>query len=67
MATMRAAQISRPKGPIEVVERPIPEPAADAVRIKVEACGVCHSDSIVKEGLFPASPIHAYLGMKYRA
>ena len=56
MATMRTAQISRPKGPIELVERPIPEPAAGAVRIKVEACGVCHSDSMVKEGLFPGIP-----------
>lgn len=56
MATMRAAQISRPKGPIELVERPIPEPAAGAVRVKVEACGVCHSDSMVKEGLFPGIP-----------
>jgi D-arabinose 1-dehydrogenase-like Zn-dependent alcohol dehydrogenase len=56
MATMRVAQISRPKGPFEFVERPIPEPAAGWVRIKVQACGVCHSDSIVKEGLFPGIP-----------
>ncbi len=56
MATMRAAQISKPQGPIELVERPIPEPTAGTVRVKVEACGVCHSDSIVKEGLFPGIP-----------
>src|SRR6516164_5267199 len=53
MATMRAVQVPRPGGPLEIVERPIPEPAAGWVRIKVHACGVCHSDSIVKEGQFP--------------
>ena len=53
MATMRVVQVSRPKGPFEIVERPIPEPGAGAVRIKVQACGICHSDSLTKEGLFP--------------
>ena len=53
MAKMRAAQISTPKGPFELVERDIPEPGAGQIRIKVQACGVCHSDSITKEGLFP--------------
>jgi D-arabinose 1-dehydrogenase-like Zn-dependent alcohol dehydrogenase len=53
MAMMRVAQISRPKGPFEIVERKIPEPAAGTVRIRVQACGVCHSDSLVKEGGFP--------------
>ncbi|HYM72879.1 MAG TPA: alcohol dehydrogenase [Stellaceae bacterium] len=53
MPKMRVAQVSRPKGPFELVERDIPEPAAGKVRIKVEACGVCHSDSMTKEGLFP--------------
>lgn len=53
MATMRVAQVSKPKGPFEIVERQIPEPPAGWVRIKVQACGVCHSDSVVKEGLFP--------------
>jgi D-arabinose 1-dehydrogenase-like Zn-dependent alcohol dehydrogenase len=53
MATMRAAQVSRPKGAFEIVERRIPEPSAGSVRIKVQACGVCHSDSLVKEGVFP--------------
>jgi D-arabinose 1-dehydrogenase-like Zn-dependent alcohol dehydrogenase len=50
---MRAVQVSRPKGPFEIVERPIPEPGAGSVRIKVQACGICHSDSLVKEGAFP--------------
>src|SRR5215831_1239305 len=53
MAMMRVAQVSRPKGPFEIVERKIPEPAAATVRIKVHACGVCHSDSLTKEGGFP--------------
>jgi D-arabinose 1-dehydrogenase-like Zn-dependent alcohol dehydrogenase len=53
MPKMRVAQVSRPKGPFELVERDIPEPAAGQVRIKVQACGVCHSDSVTKEGLFP--------------
>ncbi len=53
MAVMRVAQVSRPKGPFEIVERPIPEPGAGTVRIKVHACGVCHSDSLTKEGAMP--------------
>ena len=50
---MKAVQVSRPGGNFEVVERPIPEPGRFHVRIKVEACGVCHSDVLVKEGSFP--------------
>ncbi len=53
MATMRVAQVSRRKGAIEIVERPIPEPGAGTVRIKVLACGICHSDSLIKEGAWP--------------
>jgi D-arabinose 1-dehydrogenase-like Zn-dependent alcohol dehydrogenase len=53
MPKMRAAQITKPKGPIEIVEREIPTPRAGEVRVKVEACGICHSDSLVKEGLWP--------------
>jgi len=53
MATMRAVQVSRPTGPLELIERPTPEPAPGWVRIKVRACGICHSDAMVKEGLFP--------------
>jgi D-arabinose 1-dehydrogenase-like Zn-dependent alcohol dehydrogenase len=53
MATMRAVQIPRAKGPLELVERPIPEPGGDSVRIRVQACGICHSDSLTKDGLFP--------------
>src|SRR5436189_2795389 len=56
MKTMRVVQIARPKGPFEIAERPVPEPGAGSVRIKVHACGVCHSDSVTKEGLFPGIP-----------
>lgn len=53
MTTMRVVQVARPNGSFEIVERPIPEPGAGWVRIKVHACGICHSDSITKEGLIP--------------
>jgi D-arabinose 1-dehydrogenase-like Zn-dependent alcohol dehydrogenase len=50
---MKAVQISKPHGNFELVERPIPQPGRGQVRIKVEACGICHSDALVKEGLWP--------------
>jgi D-arabinose 1-dehydrogenase-like Zn-dependent alcohol dehydrogenase len=50
---MRVVQVLKAKGQLEIVERPIPEPTSGTVRIKIRACGVCHSDSVVKEGLFP--------------
>jgi D-arabinose 1-dehydrogenase-like Zn-dependent alcohol dehydrogenase len=50
---MKAVQISKPGGSFETVEHPIPEPGRGQVRIKVEACGICHSDVLVKEGLWP--------------
>jgi D-arabinose 1-dehydrogenase-like Zn-dependent alcohol dehydrogenase len=50
---MRAAQVSKPGGDWELVERDIPEPVAEQVRVKVEACGICHSDVLVKDGLWP--------------
>ena len=49
----KAAQISKPGGDWELVEREIPEPNAGQVRVKVEACGICHSDALVKDGLWP--------------
>jgi|SRR5579884_2922001 len=52
-APMMVAQISKPHGEFEIVERQIPEPGPGQVRIKVQACGVCHSDELTKEGLFP--------------
>ena len=53
MSKMRAVQVPRAGGPLEIVEREIPEPGSGFVRIKVQACGVCHSDSVTKDGLFP--------------
>jgi D-arabinose 1-dehydrogenase-like Zn-dependent alcohol dehydrogenase len=53
MSKMHVAQVTRPNGPFEIVEREIPEPTAGSVRIKVEACGICHSDSMTKEGTWP--------------
>jgi D-arabinose 1-dehydrogenase-like Zn-dependent alcohol dehydrogenase len=53
MPTMKAMQVSQPGGNFELVERAIPQPGRGQVRIKVEACGICYSDSLVKEGHWP--------------
>jgi D-arabinose 1-dehydrogenase-like Zn-dependent alcohol dehydrogenase len=53
MSRMKAVQVSKPGGNFELVERNIPEPGRNQVRIKVEACGICHSDELVKEGHWP--------------
>jgi D-arabinose 1-dehydrogenase-like Zn-dependent alcohol dehydrogenase len=50
---MRSVQVSKPKGPLEIVEREIPEACDRKVRIKIQACGICNGDSPTKEGLFP--------------
>ena len=50
--TYRAVQVSQP-GKLEIVERELTAPPPGKVRIRVEACGVCHSDSITVEGHFP--------------
>src|SRR5262245_2325681 len=50
---MRAVQIDKPNAPHKLVERPTPEPGPREVRIKVEACGICHSDSFPVTGHFP--------------
>ena len=65
---MRVVQVPRAGGPFEMVERDIPEPQPGWVRIKVEACGICHSDSLVKEGLwpgiqYPRVPGHEVIGI----
>ena len=52
-AKMKAAQISKAGGDWELVERDIPEPGPGQVRVKVEACGICHSDVLVKDGGWP--------------
>ena len=51
--TMRVAQVPRPNGPFEIVERPLPTPGPGTVRIAVQACGICHSDVLTKQGGFP--------------
>jgi D-arabinose 1-dehydrogenase-like Zn-dependent alcohol dehydrogenase len=53
MARMNAVQVSQPGGEWELVKREIPEPGSGQARIKVEACGICHSDMFVKDGLWP--------------
>ena len=53
MAKMRAVQVAKAGGPLELVERDIPAPGAGQVRVKVNACGICHSDSFTVEGLYP--------------
>lgn len=68
MATMKAMQVPHAGGAFELVERPIPEPQDWQVRIKVEACGVCHSDALVKEGgpypiVYPRVPGHEVIGV----
>ena len=53
IAPMKAAQIPKPGADFEIVEREVPQPTAGQVRIKVQACGVCHSDVFTKEGWWP--------------
>lgn len=53
VAPMLVAQITKPGGSFEIAKRQIPEPRAGQVRIKVQACGVCHSDTLTKEGSWP--------------
>ena len=53
MGIMRVAQVTRPDGPFEIVERPVAEPGAGEVRVQVQACGVCHSDAYTKQAMFP--------------
>jgi len=65
---MRVVQVPRAKGAFEIVERDIPEPQAGWVRVKVDACGICHSDSLIKEGLwpgiqYPRVPGHEVIGV----
>src|SRR5689334_424553 len=68
IAPMKVAQVPRPGGDFEIVEREVPQPGAEQVRIKVQACGVCHSDALVKEGQwpgiqYPRVPGHEIVGL----
>jgi D-arabinose 1-dehydrogenase-like Zn-dependent alcohol dehydrogenase len=64
---MRAIQVPAAHGAFEIVERDIPQPGPGTVRIKVQACGICHSDSITKEGIMPVQyprvPGHEVVGV----
>jgi D-arabinose 1-dehydrogenase-like Zn-dependent alcohol dehydrogenase len=67
VATMKVAQVPKGGADLQIVEREIPEPGAGQVRIKVQACGVCHSDSLTVEGLwsgiqYPRIPGHEVVG-----
>ena len=53
VAPMKVAQISKPGGDFEIVEREIPKPGLREVRIKIQACGICHSDVLTKDGAWP--------------
>ena len=53
---MRVVQVPKPRAPHQLVDRPMPEPGSREVRIKVEACGICHSDSFTMDGTFPGIP-----------
>src|ERR1700722_3644768 len=50
---MKTVRVVQPKQPLEIVEVEAPEPGEGRVRIKVEACGICHSDSLTVEGTWP--------------
>jgi D-arabinose 1-dehydrogenase-like Zn-dependent alcohol dehydrogenase len=68
MPKMRAVQVPFANGPFELVQREIPEPAVGFVRIKVQACGICHSDRYVKENsrpgiVYPRIPGHEIAGV----
>jgi D-arabinose 1-dehydrogenase-like Zn-dependent alcohol dehydrogenase len=54
MPKMRVVQVGKRGGPLELVERDLPDPGPGEVRVKVQACGVCHSDTVAKDGLFPS-------------
>lgn len=53
MAKMKAVQVSQAGGPFEVVEREVPQPGPGQIRVKVAACGICHSDALTRGGRFP--------------
>jgi hypothetical protein len=59
VATMKAAQVTAAGAGLKIVELEIPDPGPGQVRIKVQACGVCHSDAIILEGLRPGIPLSA--------
>jgi D-arabinose 1-dehydrogenase-like Zn-dependent alcohol dehydrogenase len=68
MAKMKVVQVPKAGADFQIVEREIPEPGPGQVRIRVQACGVCHSDVLVKEGrwpglVYPRVPGHEVAGV----
>src|SRR5579863_3256163 len=65
---MKAARVTRPGGAFEIVECPTPQPGPEQVRVRVQACGICHSDMLTKEGQwpgiqYPRAPGHEIAGV----
>ena len=65
---MKKVRVKSAKGSFELIDEPLREPGPGFVRVKVQACGVCHSDSVTKDGLFPGiayprSPGHEVAGV----
>jgi D-arabinose 1-dehydrogenase-like Zn-dependent alcohol dehydrogenase len=56
MTTSRAVQVTGPGGPFQLIEREVPSPSEGEVRVRVQACGICHSDVLVKDGIIPGLP-----------
>jgi alcohol dehydrogenase, propanol-preferring len=63
MGTYRAIEVTKP-GVFTEVSRPLQDPGPNQVRIRVEACGVCHTDSLLVNEELPNLPIRAYLGTR---
>src|SRR2546430_6764242 len=68
MAKMKVAQVPKAGADFEIAEREIPQPGTGEVRIRVQACGVCHSDVLTKEGgwpgiVYPRVPGHEVAGV----
>src|SRR4029078_7377300 len=53
MTTFRAAQVTSPRGPLALVDRTLTDPAPGTVRVAVEACGICHTDSVLVDDMLP--------------
>ncbi|OZJ01855.1 hypothetical protein BZG36_05334 [Bifiguratus adelaidae] len=70
MTTYKAAQFAERFGKLEIVDKPMPKPGRGEVLVKIEACGVCHSDSLVQYGAlgnpFPRVPGHEIIGTVYQ-
>jgi D-arabinose 1-dehydrogenase-like Zn-dependent alcohol dehydrogenase len=64
VATMRAVQVAAAGGDLRIIDLKVPDPGPEQVRIKVQACGVCRSDTIIVEAASQVFPIRGFQGMK---